>query len=395
VHDKPVDDLTYADIEALVKAGVREGRRLEYKVATPNLREVGKRNEFLYDVSAFANAGGGDIVYGVEESRDDGGKPTGIPTSIPGLVGNLDQIALGMHSSLLSGLDPTIPGLRIRTIDAPEGKLPVMVLRTPQSWMAPHMVRAEGLSRFYVRVDNQKQMLDREGIRRAFVFGEHLRTRFDRRRSERLGRILSGASPAGSNKPPFYVLHVIPLASLDTGPRLEFPETGSFNSGALRCGHPRYNLDGQLFSLGGPSDAYKYTQFFTSGELEALDGCDGGRANALVDAVRIREGTLGWVREALAFYRERAISPPVFFALSILGVKGNRLVLGRHDDFLHHRDRIDREHLILPEVRADTLEVDPAVLMKDAFDDLFRAGGFSRCLWYTPDGKLRAANSSE
>ena len=74
---KRFEDITKADIDALVANAVAEGRTIEYKRELPGNSDEDKR-EFLADVSSFANGAGGDIIYGVEEDK-------GVPTAASGL----------------------------------------------------------------------------------------------------------------------------------------------------------------------------------------------------------------------------------------------------------------------------------------------------------------------
>jgi predicted HTH transcriptional regulator len=83
--DKPLGDIDSEDLQRLQVNGVAESRSLEYKQALPGGTDL-ERKEFLGDVSSFANATGGDLLYGVTEAREDG-KPTGIPKSVDGLAG--------------------------------------------------------------------------------------------------------------------------------------------------------------------------------------------------------------------------------------------------------------------------------------------------------------------
>ena len=63
----PLDSVTEAHLRALVSAGVAEGREIEFKLELPGGSDADKK-EFLADVCSFANAGGGDILYGVKEA---------------------------------------------------------------------------------------------------------------------------------------------------------------------------------------------------------------------------------------------------------------------------------------------------------------------------------------
>ena len=78
-RDVPIEAIDAVLLEGLVSDEVAEGKTIEYKSALPG-RADGDKIEFLADVSSFANAGGGHILYGVIEQG-------GIPVTIPGLPG--------------------------------------------------------------------------------------------------------------------------------------------------------------------------------------------------------------------------------------------------------------------------------------------------------------------
>src|SRR5574337_684787 len=69
LQGKPLEEISEADLQALIDNGVRESQTLEYK------REVYGRGdeevrEMLRDISSIANAFGGDMLIGVEEDRE-------------------------------------------------------------------------------------------------------------------------------------------------------------------------------------------------------------------------------------------------------------------------------------------------------------------------------------
>src|SRR5690606_9209701 len=65
---KPIDALTEADLRELVD-GVSEGRTLDYKVKLPERKSRDETKEFLADVTGFANADGGHLLFGVDEAE--------------------------------------------------------------------------------------------------------------------------------------------------------------------------------------------------------------------------------------------------------------------------------------------------------------------------------------
>jgi hypothetical protein len=115
---KPLDRIEKEDIDSLVANEVREDRTLEYKQALPTNSDDEKR-EFLADISSFANASGGDILYGVEEKRDASGKTTGIPENATGIAGlNADYEIRRLPDLLIEDLSVGIESLLQPAFDA-------------------------------------------------------------------------------------------------------------------------------------------------------------------------------------------------------------------------------------------------------------------------------------
>ena len=65
---KPLDQIDEDDLRALIGAA-SEGLTLEFKQDSPALGTDGEKREFLADVTSFANAAGGDIVYGIKAAQ--------------------------------------------------------------------------------------------------------------------------------------------------------------------------------------------------------------------------------------------------------------------------------------------------------------------------------------
>ena len=90
------DDVTCEHLVSLISNRVSEGRDIECKRDAPQRSDSAKR-EFLADVSSFANANGGLLIYGVSEQG-------GAPTEIAGLdVTDLDEQKLWMEDILRDG----------------------------------------------------------------------------------------------------------------------------------------------------------------------------------------------------------------------------------------------------------------------------------------------------
>jgi hypothetical protein len=269
------DAIDKGRIEALVANEARENLTLEYKETLPGSGRDDKK-EFLADISAFANASGGDIVYGVREKRE-GGRATGIPDKAVGLANiNADAEIRRLESLIIVGIEPRISGIRIKAIDGFESGS-VILLRIPKSFLSPHMLKL-GDSRFYSRTKAGKQPLDVMQIRSAFSISESLPEKVRRFRDERIARIVAGETPIPLPDRPKIVLHLLPAASLDPSTRVDFS--------VLTANHklqepintwngwiPRFNLDGFLVHSNAhqPSVPVTYLQAFRNGALEAVE----------------------------------------------------------------------------------------------------------------------------
>jgi predicted HTH transcriptional regulator len=146
----PLDDLAEEHLRALL-GEVAEARDLDFKRELPTHDADGKR-EFLKDVSSLANSGGGDLVYGIDEDNN------GVAAAIVPQDFNPDEERLRWEQVLLHGVDPRIPGVRMRPVDVEGGR--VLLVRVPQSWNTPHAVTFGGMFRFYSRHSTGVYQLD-------------------------------------------------------------------------------------------------------------------------------------------------------------------------------------------------------------------------------------------
>lgn len=202
---RPLDAVTATDLQSLIDNEVSENRTIEYKLTLPKSSE-GDKKEFLADISSFANAGGGDLLYGVSAKE-------GIPESIPGLVDfNEDAERLRLESSIREGIAPRISGIQLKAISGFRDG-PMLIIRVPKSWISPHMVTFKGSSRFFSRNSAGKFHMDVTELRLAFEMAGDLPERIRRWRDERLGRIVANEGPISLPATARFVVHIIPFDS--------------------------------------------------------------------------------------------------------------------------------------------------------------------------------------
>ena len=82
LNGKSLDKITESDLQELIDNGVAEGKTLDYKEKLSGNSDAEKK-EFLYDVSSFANASGGNLIFGITEDKGIAIKIDGIETNEP------------------------------------------------------------------------------------------------------------------------------------------------------------------------------------------------------------------------------------------------------------------------------------------------------------------------
>ncbi len=107
---------SYDDIQQLI-GQANESNDLEFKRGDflDNL-DSATRDEIVRDVSAFANAGGGTLIYGIEEDRS---KNSVASALFPTKNHKIDELQL--TQIIYAGLDPVFKKFDVCSIDAPDG----------------------------------------------------------------------------------------------------------------------------------------------------------------------------------------------------------------------------------------------------------------------------------
>lgn len=394
VFGKPLEKVTFADIEALVESGRPEGRLVEYKQELPK-RTDGAKKEFLADVSSFANASGGIILYGIEEESK-GGKKTGIPKAVVGVeTTSFDAVRLWMEQVVRGGVEPRINGILIHTTDVPSGK-PTVAIQIPDSLNAPHMVTFGNTSRFFSRSQSGKYQLDVQQIRDAFLVSESITERVRDFRLDRISRILAEETPALVSSDSLLTIHFAPLSAQHIDRSEKFSDVRSEVLSPICTmkrggGSTRFNLDGILFfeeSVGEAAPA-SYAQLFRDGSVEIVDvwalSSTQKKAERRISTGHVEERMLECMEAYVNLMGALEVAPPFACMVSLLRVQGSRLKLYEHSP-MPVRHGIDRNNVLLPDVVVHELPVEADKVLRDAMDDLWRAGGYSRCQHFDENG---------
>ncbi len=375
------------DLQALVANRVSEGKTLEYKQALPSNSDAEKK-EFLADVSSFANASGGDLIFGITE-----GTERGIPKSVDGLnVTNVDEEISRLDNLIRTGVQPRIPSISIQPIQLENSKI-VLIIRIGRSWISPHRVILGSHDKFYSRSSNGKYPLDVGELRVAFNLSETMTERIRNFRLDRISKIFADETPVPFYTRPKTVLHLIPIISFNPAQSYDIGKIAS-HLGKMppiyaHGWNNRYNLDGFLtFSGRREEESTSYVQLFRNGIIEAVDG---GLLEPYQGSKTIPSGIYeDKLNESLSVYlsilKTLNVEPPLFIFLALLGVKGYSMAVG--SDFrVHDSHTIDRDILLLPEVVLESFDIKAEEVLKPCFDCIWNACGFPRSFNYNDDGE--------
>lgn len=386
--NQPLESITEADLRALVTDEVPEGKTIEYKRALPDNTHDDIR-EFLADVSSFANAAGGHLIFGIEEEA-------GVPVNLCGLQGiDPDAEILRLENRVRDCIEPRIPGVSMRTVPLQASGV-VIIIRILRSWAQPHVVKRQRHWRFYSRNSAGKYPLDVSELRGLFLLSETTAERIRQFRAERLAKIVADETPVALDEAARIILHIIPFGAFDPAARFDVTslqkDPGHLKPINASVGRFRYNLDGVLtYGLSRrPTSACSYLQIFRNGIIEAVEASilrvRGEKPPYIPSGVYERE-LLKALPTFLSIQKRLGVEPPLFIMLSLLGVSGYVMAVDRRlDRFGDHVYPIDRDTLVLPEIVIENFEIDPAEIMRPIFDATWNAAGWPRSMCYDDEG---------
>lgn len=372
------EDVSYPHLTRLIEHGVREGLRLDVKRSLPGDSADDKR-EFLRDLTAFANAEGGDILYGVDEKD-------GILAHLPGIApGSVDATILRLTSLASDCVDPRIPNLRIRGVDLEDGKVVVLV-RVPRSIIAPHMVTFNGLYQYWTRQSGGKARMSSSDVRNSVLRNHDWQDRVLTQHRERVVALRSNDGPISVHEGLMILTHVTPLSDqpqLDitrSAVRERLDSVGS----PLRGRHGRwYTFDGYLMADPAPGAlACSYRLCYYDGRVEACYVSsrvgDSDSNPPRISIHDLEDEIIGMFMDDVEVMKILNVAPPLGLLLAVSGVHGH-IYTAPHDDHYDLRDRLPfrTDPLIFPPLLIEEYPNEIRPILKPLLDRLWQAGGFT------------------
>jgi hypothetical protein len=378
---KKISEFTESDLQGLVDREIAEGKSIEYKSELPGAADADKK-EFLFDVSSFANAGGGHLIYGITEEN-------GLPKELNGVeVANTDAELRRLQSLILDGIDPRILGLDLHFILLKNSKF-ALVIQIPKSWLSPHMVTAKGADKFYSRNSGGKHRLDVNELRSLFTLSTTVTEQVKKFRTERLGKIIANETPIPLGDRPKIILHLVPLLSFSSVVRIDLPNVERVTGDLFPLGmggfSTRINLDGLLLHdtvREGVGNAY--LQFYQNGIVETVNASmlEANGNLKLIPSTTFEQKLIQNVSNYLSAFQKLGINVPIVMMLTLTGVKGYGMGVSQS---IFGGNRIDRDVLMIPEIIMEEFDA-PARHLKSAIDSVWNAAGWRGSFNFDSEG---------
>ncbi|MFH1222975.1 MAG: ATP-binding protein [Pseudomonadota bacterium] len=381
-------------INSLIENRVPEDLHLDYKQELKFARDEDKK-ELLADVCAFANSGGGIILFGISEERI-GNSHTGIPATVaPINIENQDEIIRKIDQSVKDSIEPVIYGIRIGFIE----NTGVLAIFIPYSLNTPHMVKYAGTSKFYARGNACKYQMNVYQIRDMALNSHDLKKKALNFRSERIASIVAGQTPVPVIDSPKIVIHTIPFESFYNDLKLEvkninhstmlnFPLISESGNGT------EINYDGFCNSTGSnnPGGFWAYTQVYRSGIVESVDTTmlspHEGQKFLHQD---YENQVLKFIAKLQSSLQGIGVNGPAFLFVTLLGVKD--YWLKPPSNRMLGTKKFINNVIALPEIYVDEVTTFiPDQVFKRAFDIVWNVAGQGSSLNYNSNGNWTGGN---
>lgn len=383
--------VTRADLDCLIADQTAESSHLDFKRDLPTGWSDKVKNDLIADVTAFANSGGGCLIFGIDEQE-------GCARNfVPQQVDDLDFLVRRIQDVLLHGVEPRLPPIDVSAVAIAEGdrRGHAIILRIPESWNGPH--RSKMSQHFYIRDGARNRPLDVPELRTRFLKSEDQGNRLRAFRVDRIAKILSGDAPCALESGSVLVLHLIPLdaangnISVDPARYNGYSGTRVVPSLMSASFDIRINIDGVLRSTPGTEGAHDYSLLFRSGFLEAAEiyneKTSPSDTSIWFPSGYFERSCITLVERFRSELEYLAANTTLIAMLSLL--RASELVFGsdaRPWAILGSAGNFDRPTILLPDIVLSSDATAPKAL-RPMIDLVWQAAGFDRSPNFDSEGE--------
>jgi len=401
--DKEIEQITEEDLQRLITNEVAEDKTLDYKEKL-SINSDSEKKEFYKDISSFANAFGGDIIFGIAEDPE-----TRVPKELKGLdLESPDEQIATLSNMIKDGIEPRIiPEPKVRSIHLSNGKT-VIVVRIYRSWTAPHRIRFNNNHKFWIRGNNNKHEMDVTELRNAFNLSGNMEERIQKFRIDRIQKILANEAPIifPQENSGFLILHLIPLSSFHPEPKYfgikkikdilnkYMMPMETFQKGIWW--NNRINFDGFLtYKTYREGLENYYVQFFRNGIIESvrtkiIEDYEGQR---IIKGSYIEEVLIQSTEKYISLLKQLDVQPPILLFLTLANVRNAEMFISGMQFFASfHNTKIDKDILRIPELIIENYDIQIDKFLKPAFDMIWNACGYDGSQNYNNEGERTQNN---
>lgn len=160
LFEKDLQVITESELQQLIVDKIPEDYQLEYK-SELDLNNRDHKRKLLKTVSAFANTGGGLLIYGINEDENQ------LPENLVGLKwDNIDENIRTITSTIRDRSEPTITIFEPHYIQLEDSENIALMIKIPKSWRSPHRVKMNGTKEFYLRIKNKSEPMGIEDLKK-------------------------------------------------------------------------------------------------------------------------------------------------------------------------------------------------------------------------------------
>ncbi|MCU1500472.1 MAG: hypothetical protein JWM47_4425 [Acidimicrobiales bacterium] len=355
-----------------------ETQTLDFKAIPPKNDADGKR-EFCKDISAFANADGGDIIYGISDKAGNANALKGI-TDCTG-----DGLKRRLLQTLEAGVEPRVQGIQMESFPLTAGGF-VFIVRIPASLDGPHRHGSDSGHRFVYRNQSLTSDMTYNQLREAFGARMTLTEKAAAFRTERVKKIMDGTVPVKICQGPLAVVHFVPLGGLAGRTNVDIASI-SYDHRALRLADDygwlgRTNIDGLVMYPHDSEEVESYSHLFRDASFELVSHV-GQQSEHRAEKVQYVIGS--WVgnllRQGLKTYNTAApslgVEGPIMMSLSIIHTSNTWI----KNDLSRTQKKVVTENLQLTTDWIDNFNesTDIDKITKPIMDFLYQCYGLPSC----------------
>lgn len=382
--DKPLNEITEADLQELIDNQVAEGKEIDYKLQLWG-NSNGDKKEFLADVSSFANTVGGHLIIGMSEQE-------GVPKDIVALEDDMDKVKGRFESMIRTGIAPRIQGIDMKAVPVQTGH--VLIIRIPRSWAAPHIIWLDHYSKFYARNSMGKYQLDVDELRTAFTLSQTNTERIRNFRLDRIAKVATDDTPTTLSNGAKLVLHIVPIEAFSSTVSISALPLDTMIGWQYTFARPivitdhRYNLDGLLFygTNIGTTSRQNYIQIFRNGAIEYVNTEILNDNDNFIPSLSYEQNLIDLLPSFCSVQEQLGFRPPTVLMLTLLNVRDYAMGVSSRRAAHASGQTIDRDNLIIPDILIDSFDGDFAAKLKPIFDIVWNACGWVGSRNYDKDG---------